>query len=395
MRIWHALKSLRRTPWYATSAIAVLSVAIGLGTVVFAVVDGLLFKSLPYRTPEDLSVLRAEAGALPSKDLSPVAWKEIERWTNAIPEAGWTAVGARVAEFPWDGVAYKMAMVDERFFQVMGIRPALGGFVPSDFDQTLPGSRPVLISHRVWRRALGSDPGAVGRTVLVSERRNQAFGVRIAGVLPADFVYPIDSGDQQPDLLAPVTRESRARGDRAFQLIVRIPESVNEDSVRVRLATATRDLAALKMPADPHVPDRAHTNFDRVTLDPIGLFLASRVRPAFRLTFIAASILLLAACLNVAALAAVRSVGRQRDILIRRALGATRWELAKGHLIATSAQPTLTSSSRPPPHFSAATRASRRAPSPPFSRHFCSGSIHAPRSFRKVGRRLPTSMSDG
>jgi predicted permease len=341
MRIWHALKALRRTPWYTSSAIAVLSVAIGLGTVVFAVVDGILFNSLPYRNAEELRVLRAEAGALPGKDLSPVAWQEIEGWTSSVPEVAWTAIGGRVTEFPWDGVAYKMATIDERFFQVMGLRPPLGGFVPADFDHAVPGSRPVLISHRLWQRALGGDPGAVGRTVIVSERRYQAFGVRIAGVLPAGFVYPIDSGDQQPDLLAPITREVRARSDRSFQLILRLPASANADSVRVRLATATRDLAARKVLADPHVQDRAQTGFDRVTLDPIGHYLASRVRPAFRLTFTAASVLLLAGCLNVAALAAVRNVGRRRDLLIRRALGASRWELAKEHLIEVGILATL------------------------------------------------------
>ena len=68
------------------SAIAVLAVAIGLGTVVFAVVDGLLFKPLPYQNPDELSVLRAEAGAFPRQDLSPLAWQEIEGWTSAIPE---------------------------------------------------------------------------------------------------------------------------------------------------------------------------------------------------------------------------------------------------------------------------------------------------------------------
>ena len=185
-------------------------------------------------------MLRAEAGAFPRQELSPLAWQEIEGWTSAVPELAWTAVGARVTDYPWDGVAYKMATVDERFFQVLGIRPPLGGFVQADFDQTLRSARPVLISHRLWRRALGGDPGVVGRTVVVSERENQVFGVRIAGVLPADFVYPIDSGDQQPDFLTPITREERARNARAFQLILRMPASADSSSVRARLATATR-----------------------------------------------------------------------------------------------------------------------------------------------------------
>src|SRR5688500_4855342 len=98
MRLRFALRALRKTPWYSLSAIAVLAVAIGLGTVVFAVVDGLLFKSLPYKNPDELSVLRAETGAFPRQDLSPLAWQEVEGWTGAIPELAWTAVGARVSE---------------------------------------------------------------------------------------------------------------------------------------------------------------------------------------------------------------------------------------------------------------------------------------------------------
>jgi putative ABC transport system permease protein len=333
MRLRYALRALRRTPWYSLSAIAVLAVAIGLATVVFAVVDGILFKPLPYQNPDELRVLRAESGAFPRQDLSPLAWQEIEGWTSAIPELAWTAVGAEVTHYPWDGVAYRMATVDERFFQVLGIRPPLGGFVQADFDRTSGGGRPVVISHRLWRRALDGDPDVVGRTLVVSEREDRVFGFRIAGVLPADFVYPIDSGDQQPDFLTPITREERARNARAFHLILRLPASADSSSVRDRLATATGDLAGLKVPESSHGDGPSRPNFDRVTLNPIGLYLARRVRPAFRLTFVAASVLLLAACLNVAALAAVRTVGRQRELLVRRALGATRWELAKVHLV--------------------------------------------------------------
>jgi putative ABC transport system permease protein len=342
MRLKYALRALRKSPWYSASAIAVLAVAIGLGTVVFAVVDGLLFKPLPYKHPDELNVLRAETSASPSRELSPVAWQEIERWTEAVPEIAWTAVGARATEFPWDGVAYKMAAVDERFFDSLGIRPLHGGFVSADFEWRQPDGpspstqfttgRPVLISHRLWLRALGGESSAVGRSVVVSERHNQVFAVRIAGVLPADFLYPIDSGDQQPDLLTPITRQIRARTDRAYQVILRMPAPANAGGVRTRLAAVTRDLAALRVPGGPH-DDRARPAFDRVTLDPIERHLANRVRPAFRLTFVAASVLLLAACLNVAALAAVRTVGRQRELLIRRALGATRWELATLHLV--------------------------------------------------------------
>jgi putative ABC transport system permease protein len=347
MRLRYALRALRHTPWYSVSAIAVLAVAIGLGTVVFAVVDGLLFKPLPYKSPGELNVLRAEAGAVPRQDLSPLAWQEIEGWTSAVPELAWTAIGSRPTEFPWDGVSYKMAAVDERFFDSLGIRPLHGGFEAADFDWQQPGGRSpqlgaarstdrsgraVLISHRLWLRALGGEPSAVGRSVVVSERHNQVFAVRIAGVLAADFLYPIDVGDQQPDLLTPITREYRARTDRAYHVVLRMPAVANADSVRTRLAAVTRDLTTQRVPGGPH--DRgARPVFDRVTLDPIERHLASRVRPAFRLTFVAASVLLLAACLNVAALAAVRTVGRQRELLVRRALGATRWELATLHLV--------------------------------------------------------------
>jgi hypothetical protein len=96
---------LSRAPWFTACAIAVLAVAISLATVVFAVVDGVLFRSLPYQRPHELVVLRAESRATPRWELSPVAWQEIESWTRANPDVPWTAVGSRVSDrgcsAPW------------------------------------------------------------------------------------------------------------------------------------------------------------------------------------------------------------------------------------------------------------------------------------------------------
>lgn len=331
-----ALRGLRNAPWFAASVIAVLAIGIGLATAAFAVVDGVLFRALPYDRPEELFVLRAESRATATGDLAPMAAQEVDAWVGAVPEIASTTMGAHLQEFPVDGIGANLATVDRHFFDVLAVRPLLGGFTADDFSDTADESmgaapRPVLVSHRLWRAWLGEDRQVVGRTWTISERRGRVLSIRIAGVLPPDFVFPLDSGGETPDLIAPMGPGSRLGTRRALQVMFRLGPHIDYASARARLDAATRDLSRLQLPADPHGShgeQKMLAPFDRVTLQPLNNLVASRQRASFGLFFVAALGLLLLACFNTAGLIAARNIERRSQLLMCRTLGATPWHLA-------------------------------------------------------------------
>ncbi|MGQ0626988.1 MAG: ABC transporter permease, partial [Phycisphaerales bacterium] len=236
------------------SAVAVLTVALALATVAFAVVDGVLFRALPYERPSELFVLRAENRARVGAERPPVAAQEVEAWVGAVPEIRHGVVDAHLEEFPIDGIPASLARIDERFLEVLGVRPLLGGFTAEDFlgdgDPERGANRPVLLSHRLWRDWTGGDPHVVGRTWLVSQRRGRPYSIRIAGVLGPDFVFPADTGGQ-PDLLAPLGRLDPLDPRRRFILLFRLEPTVDAARVRARVERATTALASVALPADP------------------------------------------------------------------------------------------------------------------------------------------------
>lgn len=318
---------LRQSPWYATAIVGVLAVGIALTTVAFGVVDGVLFKPLPFNRSKDLYLLHADTVSAPRLEASAVSFHHATVWREAAPELAFTLI----SHDQRTGVA----SIDERFFEVVGLRPVLGGFTVADFDwqETSMTSgtwiRPKLISHERWLREYGGDPSVIGRTFIHTDRPGFTSGFRLAGVLPPDFVFPLDVAGRTPTELLPLPRSDRSSPVRRLHVIARV------GSGDVRSIT-DRFTVALRAHPEPrptgHYPAevRQYTPFDRVRLTALNHHLARHVRPAFGLVFAGAGVLLLLACVNVAGLVAARNVERQRDFAVRRALGADTWTLVRG-----------------------------------------------------------------
>jgi predicted permease len=315
---------LRQSPWYAAAIVSVLAVGIALTTVTFAVVDGVLFKPLPFNRSHDLHLLHADTVASPRREPPAVSSHHIAAWREAAPDLVFTVV----AHDPRFGEA----TIDERFFDVMGIRPIAGGFTADDFgwleasETSGKRIRPLLIPYRRWVDEYGADPAVVGRTFITADRPGFTAGYRIAGVLPPDFVFPIDLGGRPATDVGPLRRFEPSDPVRSFHVVARVA-SKSASGIADRLTVATRERPEPR--PQGHVPAevRQYASFDRVRLVPLDDHLARHVRPAFGLVFAGAALLLLLACVNVAGLVAARNVQRHRDIAIRRALGASTGRL--------------------------------------------------------------------
>ena len=181
-------------------------------------------------------------------DPLPVSFVEIDAWGEAAPEARLTAVSSAPYRFKrTDGREYWAADVDERFFDVVGIRPFLGGFSREDFDWYQPeqgrGVRPLLVSYRYWQAELGGRFDAIGAVQDVWRRQSVQWGERVVGVLPPDFVFPVDSDQPQPEIVSPIARGFRGSARVEYQGLLRAPAEVAE--LGVRLAAATRRASRL------------------------------------------------------------------------------------------------------------------------------------------------------
>jgi putative ABC transport system permease protein len=332
----YAIRALAHARLYSTTVIAVIGMAMALVTVTFAVVDGVLFKPLPFTRADDLFVVRADIAAVPRVQLPPVGSRDVTAWREIAPDVPGTLVrGADAATSTrLDGRDYWQAGIDDRFFDVLGVSPLTGGFSQADFDWTRTPAdalQPVLISHRLWQTMLAGDVSAVGRKVVMSERAGIEYGWRVAGILPADFVFPLDEGAPQPDVLTPIGRVSRDRGAREFQYIVRVPDGADVSRAGSAFTAESRRLGEAP-PLSGHQPSDAlqRLPFDSVQLIPVVDRLARQQRPSFRLVLAGSVLLLLLGAVNIAGLAAARNVTRRRELMVRRALGAGTWQIARG-----------------------------------------------------------------
>jgi predicted permease len=334
-----AIRGCRRAPWYAGGVVTVLALGIALASVVFAVVDGVLFKPLPFPNADELFVVRAGIDARPQPNPEDLAMGDVAAWRAAAADVAFTAVDSQPYEFlKIDERQYWYRGVDARFFDVVGVRPMLGGFIPEDFAFEFGDGdnyQPVIVSHHWWTAKLAGDPAAIGRRITTSQREGRNYGYVVRGVLPPDFVFPLDFGGRpEAHVLTPVPASMARPGAdefRRFQVIARAgAASVPTLSARLRAASERRFTSPV--PADVDTgghSEAARVRFDTVDLVPVSEHLGHRARPVFRLVAAAAGVLLLLACINVAGLSLARGVDRGRDRAIRLSLGASRFALAR------------------------------------------------------------------
>lgn len=317
MELRHALRSLIRTPWYSFTVVALIGLTMTLATAVFAVVEGVLFKGVPFQNPAELQLLTAPSG---------LSLKDAREWSSQAPDILLSPyqstfdVGATVEDKPRRLLG---ARVGPGFFDVLGQQPVLGGFREQHFVFT-SARVPALISYRIWRTQFDGSSKVIGQPFdligAVDQTRSPLPGFEVAGVLPPDFAYPSMGGT--PDLVLPFAPRPDRQADRnygAMGALVRIPSGRTVDEVRARLDAVAASQGFRIRTAAPGNPQRTKL-VESIDIATLMGFAAGR---GFRDAFSVAMVLVGLTCVNVAALGFARTRQRRRELAIRTALGAS------------------------------------------------------------------------
>ena len=320
------LRSLRATPGLTAVAFALLTVGIAASTIVFSVVDTVVFRRLPFDRPDRLVSIstplsRNLASGIQVAGQDFFAWRDRQDVLSGLAAVTFSPA-LTIKDAP--GTAPIQAKsVTADLFDVLRVAPALGRTFTWDNEVT-GRERVALIGYDLWQRQFGGDPSVVGRTV---DFTRGAF--EIVGVMPRGFTYPV--GLAQPvEMWVPwVPRPNDRLPDfpgRAWMLEVvgRLKDGVTLDQARARMGQIH---ATLQTQYPTFLTERA------IVTTSLADALIGSVRPWMLLLLTAVGLLLLITCVNVANLLLARSITRQRDGAIRTALGATRGRLVRVMLI--------------------------------------------------------------
>ena len=336
-----AVRSLHRSPWYAGTAIAVTALGIVMMATVFAVVDGVLFRPLPYPDARDVVAVSGtfEDESAPERLVGMMSPREVNAWRESVPDLRLTLLGYSSIVLE-DGSFAMAATIDRGFFDVFGVRLLAGGFGDEDFAGKQP-VRPIVISHRLWKTQFDGDPQVVGRVVSPHGFRTPPY--RIAGVVhPDGFVPPLpgpaDSWVRRQsriDALLPNV-EPPTFGERIGVAFARVPASQLPSSEAALRSAVVIYRSTVPPPRRPYLSDgqrRAMAPYDDVSFVPVARLVTARQRPILAVVFATAAGLTLLVLLNASALAAARSQQRLRELAVRRSLGARLRDLLRTALV--------------------------------------------------------------
>lgn len=311
----HAFRLLRRAPAFTAAAVLTLALGIGGNLAVFTFVDAVLFRPLPFEDPGRLvtiseSHLQSGQQRVGMLHGSLQGLRERSRSVEAFSLLGSATYLVTNRDEP---ARIRSAVVSPEFFEVLGIRPAIGRAFPSSEAEFAGHEREILISHGLWQRWFGEDRRVLGRTIEVSG----GVPLTIVGVMPSSFGFPRDAEIWAGQVW---NFSENGRGHRGYGAIGRLRPGVS-------LQTAGSDLRAISEQLANEFPE---TNGGWTTVvDPLAGSIVGPVRPPLASMLVAVGFVFLIACVNVATLVLQRGLGRGRELAMRAALGATRWRLAR------------------------------------------------------------------
>jgi len=334
-------RALRKSPVFALTAAITIALGVGASTAIFSVTNAVLLRPLPYKNPDQLVIIPTDMRNRGVKDF-PFSNANFIDFREATKNDFQGLAG--VFTFPLtltgeDGMPEQVhaGVVTTNYFQLVGAGIAMGRDFSNDDGQPQPpppapgtqsSAPPVrlpvmaIISYEYFQRQFGSNPSVIGQSL----NKGKPFSPRIVGVLAPHFqIYFPPSSDLEaaPDiwLANRLGYDADQRNSVSMRVIGRL-----QPGVTIGQAQAAADQVAAEARRNFKIENTAGY---AIRIEPMRQHLVSEVRPAILALMGAVIFLLLIACANVANLLLVRGSLRERELAIRTAIGASRWDLAR------------------------------------------------------------------
>ncbi|MBV9618183.1 MAG: ABC transporter permease, partial [Verrucomicrobia bacterium] len=329
----YALRVLIKQPLFTSIVILTFALGIGANTAVFSVLNAVLLRPLPFHKPQDLVALGefdTRETTDPGTQIQSISYLDYVDWRDQ------SKVFERVAVYTNQSVStltdgkeathIQGEAVSADLFPLLGVQPFLGRtFLPNEDE---PGNHVVILGHDLWERRFGGDRGILGRNVTLDGEQFQ-----VIGVMPPRFTYPLRFSNP-PELWIPMSKlretpkdgskpMTEQRDNEFLMCVARLKPGVSIQQAQANIDSIT---------ASWHQQYPQKINAGAKVLPEIRAVVGD-TRAALLMLCAMAGCVLLVACVNVANLLLARSLARSREMSIRAALGAGRWQIIKQFLV--------------------------------------------------------------
>ena len=308
----YALRTLRKSPAFITTAAATLALAIGSNTAMFSVLNAVLLRPLPYESPERLAMLWTEDPTQGLREGRSALW-DVDQWrgqSQTFAEMATFDTVSTVLTGPDGAEQIVGASTSPNLLTLLGVRPVLGRSF--SVEETEQGQRVVMISHPFWQARLGGSSEALGARLVINGLPSQ-----IIGILPADFQVARVGAD----VWQAHTTSRSVRGGQTWFVIGRLRPGATFDQAQAEMSAVARRVND-QLPA-------AERN-QGIAVVPLSLYVVgAQSRLALWMLGGAVFCVFLIAAANVTSLSLARSTARAREMAVRAALGANAGRIVR------------------------------------------------------------------
>ncbi len=317
----HATRSLSRNRSFGLVVLLVLAASVAMNTLIFFMLEGVVLRPLPYRSPEQLVRLYDSGVGEPKFPMSIGHYLDYRDSATSLDGlALYTGQDVELSAVEGGSERLTGVAITSEYFTVLGAAPYLGrGFSDADLRGD---TRQAILSYRLWSDRFHSDPDIVGKLIRLDRTSWTVVGVAPKGFQHVGGEYRSPLQGETVDIWLPLALDLPENGKRFWHFcnaVARVRQGFTE-------AQARQDLARLAAAYEQRNPDTGKWG---VRLEPLLDEVNGQSPQVVWLLVAAGALVLLVACANITGLTVARAVGRRQELSLRRALGANRWQLVR------------------------------------------------------------------